>query len=413
METGPKLSEKIDSSVNPLKYVKCNKTHIKLPYISEDEISRTINSLKNASAGWDNIPTFVVKKVSKHIIRPLTYLINKSIEQGIFPDEFKVAKVFPIYKSGDKKCISNYRPISVLSFFFKVIEKGMYNHLIDFIDDNNILSKHQFGFRKNHSTNHAGIALVDKISTALDMGKVAIGCFIDLKKAFETVNHFILINKLRKYGIHGNILEWFISYLDNRKQYVFYNGSKSNDQYISCGVPQGSILGPLLFILYINDLSNISESLTSILFADDTTVIVESDSVSDAIALMKLELIKLNIFWLQANKLTLNTTKTHYMVFDRGKKQSGNNLLTLNNKSIDYVKFTKFLGVIIDEQLNWLNPISYVKNKISKGFGIILRARKFSLKKRSRISIMPLYYFTFYIVLRFGTMQPIVIFWQL
>ena len=264
VETGPKLSEKIDSSVNPLKYVKCNKTHIKLPYISEDEISRTINSLKNASAGWDNIPTFVVKKVSKHIIRPLTDLINKSIEQGIFPDELKVAKVFPIYKSGDKKCISNYRPISVLSFFSKVFEKVMYNHLIDFIDENNILSKHQFGFRKNHSTNHAVIALVDKISTALDMGKVAIGCFIDLKKAFETVNHFILINKLRKYGIHGNILEWFISYLDNRKQYVFYNGSKSNDQYISCGVPQGSILGPLLFILYINDLSNISESLTSI-----------------------------------------------------------------------------------------------------------------------------------------------------
>ena len=289
--------------------MKCNKTRIKLPYISEDEISRTINSLKNASAGWDNIPTFVVKKVTKHIIRPLTYLINKSIEQCIFPDELKVAKVFPIYKSGDKKCISNYRPISVLSFFSKVFEKVMYNHLIDFIDNNNILSKHQFGFRKNHSTNHAVIALVDKISTALDMGKVAIGCFIDLKKAFETVNHFILINKLRKYGIHGNILEWFISYLDNRKQYVFYNGSKSNDQYISCGVPQGSILGPLIFILYINDLSNISESLTSILFADDTTVIVESDSVSDAIALMNLELIKLNI-WLQANKLTLNTTKT-------------------------------------------------------------------------------------------------------
>ena len=119
------------------------------------------------------------------------------------------------------------------------------------------------------------------------MGKVTIGCFIDLKKAFETGNHFILINKLRKYGIHGNILEWFISYIDNRKQYVFYNGSKSNDQYtcISCDVPQESILGPLLFILYINDLSNISESLTSILFADDTTVIVESNSVSDAISL--------------------------------------------------------------------------------------------------------------------------------
>ena len=208
-------------------------------------------------------------------------------------------------------------------------------------------------------------------------------------------------------------MEWFISYLDNRKQYVFYNGSKSNDQYISCGVPQGSILGPLLFILYINDLSNISESLTSILFADDTTVIVESDSVSDAIALMNLELIKLNI-WLQANKLTLNTTKTHYMVFDRGRKQSGNNLLTLNNKSIGYVKFTKFLGVIIDEQLNWLNHISYMlKTKYQRVLVSFLELENFSLKKRFRISIMPLYYLTFYIVLRSGAMMPNVIFCQL
>ena len=204
-------------------------------------------------------------------------------------------------------------------------------------------------------------------------------------------------------------MEWFVSYLDNRKQYVSYNGSKSNDQYISCGVPQGSILGPLLFILYINDLSNISESLTSILFADDTTVIVESDSVSDAIALMNLELIKLNI-WLQANKLTLNTTKTHYMVFDRGRKQSGNNLLTLNNESIGYVKFTKFLG----EQLNWLNHISYVKNKISKGFGIILRARKFFTKKTFsnlyNAFILP---YLLYCVEIWGNMLPNVIFCQL
>ena len=154
--------------------------------------------------------------------------------------------------------------------------------------------------------------------------------------AFETVNHFILINKLRKYGIHGNVLEWFIIFIDNQKQHVFYNGS------LLCGVSQGSMIGPLLFILYVSDLSNISESLTFILFADDTTVI-ESDSVSDAIALMNLELIKLNI-WLQANKLTLNTKKTYYIVFDRGKKPSGNNLLTLNNKSIGYVKFTNSLG---------------------------------------------------------------------
>ena len=140
------------------------------------------------------------------LIKPLTYLINCSINKGIFPDELKIAKVIPIYKSGDKTSIENYRPISVLSVFSKTFEKIMYNHLINFINKHNILYKYQFGFRQRHSTNHAIITLVDKISTALDRGNVVIGCFFYLKKAFDTVNHSILISKLYKYGIRGNSL---------------------------------------------------------------------------------------------------------------------------------------------------------------------------------------------------------------
>ena len=376
VEIGPKLAENLNTPVDPLSYLDRNCKSIFLPAISENETLRAINSLKNASAGWDQIPTFIAKRSIQHYLKPLTYLINKSIHQGICPDELKVAKVFPVYKSGDKTNISNYRPISVLSFFSKVFEKIVYNHVIDFIDTNNLLSKQQFGFRKNHSTNHAVITLIDRISAALDSGRAVVGCYIDMKKAFDTVNHRILINKLQLYGIRGHILDWFRSYLQNRKQYIHIDDTNSNLGSISCGVPQWSILGPLLFILYINDISNISHLMHTILFADDTTILIESDHVSTALKLMNKELQKLNT-WLTANKLSLNISKTHYMVFDRGKEKNDQDSLYLNKILIERVKFTKFLRVIIDEKLTWTHHISYIKNKISKGFGIILRARKF------------------------------------
>ena len=177
-----------------------------------------------------------------------------------------------------------------MSVFSKIFEKIMYNHLINFINKQDILYKYQFGFRKQHSTNHAIITLVDKISTALDRGNVVIGCFLDLKKAFDTVNHTILISKLYKYGIRGNLLQWFKSYLENRKQFVQIHTSKSNTETVTCGVPQGSILGPLLFILYINDLSNVTDALFPILFADDTSVYIEAENESMVISILNEEL---------------------------------------------------------------------------------------------------------------------------
>ena len=277
----------------------------------------------------------------------MTHLINKSIHQGIFPDDLKIAKVFPVYKSGDKSNISNYRPISVLSFFSKVFEKIVYNHVIDFINTNNLLTKQQFGFRKHHSTNHAVITLIDQISVALDCGKAVVGRYIDLKKAFDTVNHRILIEKMQRYGIRGHILDWFKNYLNNRKQFTHINHTNSDLNSISCGVPQGSILGPLLFILYINDISNISHLMHTILFADDASILIKSDTKSTAIISMNRKLKKLSI-WLTANKLSLNISKTHYMVFDRGKEKTDQYSLFLNNILIDRVKYTKFLEVIID-----------------------------------------------------------------
>ena len=220
----------------------------------------------------------------------------------------------PFYKSDDKLLINNYRPVSILPVFSKILERLMYNRLLQFINKHKILYNYQFGFRKGYSTTMALRILVDKIMSALDKGDFVVGVFLDLSKAFDTVNHQILLNKLFKYGIRGLALKWFESFLCERKQFVVYNNVKSRESLITCGVPQGSILGPLLFLLYINDMANISKLLFIILFADDTNLFLNGKSVLNIIQEMNTELEKI-VNWLTVNQLSLNINKTSYIIF--------------------------------------------------------------------------------------------------
>ena len=373
---GKSLTKNTNNDVNPLDYIQSNSKSIVIPDITVGDIINVISSLNNSSAGYDDMPASIMKKCIDEYITPLTYLINYSIRQGVFPDELKIAKIIPIFKSGNEQCVNNYRPISVLSFFSKIYEKVMANFWTNFLDANDLLYNSQFGFRHNHSTSHAIITLTEKISRALDTGKIVCGIFIDFRKAFDVIPHKTLLKKLYAYGIRGEIYNWFKSYLSDRSQFVQYQNSKSGTKPITHGVPQGSILGPLLFILYINDFSNASELLFSILFADDTSVFIEGYEYDKMIEILNKEMKKIDT-WLECNGLVINTDKTHYMVFHRAKFKSTNKDIYIRDINIKRVTSVKFLGLIIDDQLKWLEHIQYIKNKVSKSIGILCKVRNY------------------------------------
>ena len=275
----------------------------------------------------------------------------------------------------------------ILCALSKVFEKVMYNRLLHFINELNILYKFQFGFRKDCSTHMALITLMDKLITALENGEFTIGVFLDFSKAFDTINHKILFDKLYHYAIRGVALTWCKSYLSNRYQYVTYNGVKSSQQIIRCGVPQGSILGPLLFLIYINDLPMVCKHARAIMFADDTNIFLSNSNIDDLQDLVNEELSHLAA-WLKINKLSLNLKKTHYMVFTNKRSPASTIKLEINNERIVETCKTKFLGVIIDNKLTWKEHINYISGKIARGIGIITKARKYLNKE----SLLSLYY---------------------
>ncbi len=402
---GPSLNEDLPPSTrNVLEFMKPSlDCSIFLNPVDEIEVQKIIKLLNNNSEFSHDIRVKFLKMGSTEVAKVLAHIINTILSTGIFPDSLKLAYVTPIFKNGERTFTSNYRPISVLPILSKVVEKCIFNRLINFIEKYYILSDNQFGFRQSYSTGLALLDYHDNITKLLDDKKFVLSIFIDLKKAFDTINHKILIKKLEHYGIRGLCLNLIENYLQDRKQIVKLSYLKdptiySDIQPITCGVPQGSVLGPLLFLIYINDMPNISMNCNFTLFADDTTVTASNKNLKDLQLVINSEL-KTLYKWLITNRLTLNMEKTKYILFTpKNKKINQYVTIKMNNRIIDNVEHIKFLGIIIDNKLSWQPYVRYLTTKLAKSISILIKLKGVVTRK----TMINMYYSYVYPLLTYG-----------
>lgn len=348
--------------------------------VDYDEIESVIIKLKDKCAlGWDGISTTVVK-AAKHVLVPLlSHIFNASFSTGIFPQYFKKAVVHPIFKSGDRDCVANYRPISVLNIMSKIFEKIINKRLLAFLHTNNILSENQFGFRHNKSTEDAVLELSDTVVKNFDKKLKTIGIFLDLSKAFDTVSIPILLSKLESIGVRGVVHDLFHSYLTDRTQLVSVDGINSSEKCLKFGVPQGSVLGPTLFLIYVNELCSMSIPNCKIVsYADDTVLLIQGQTwlATKEHAEKTLRIIK---DWLCANLLTLNFSKTNFITFAPSVASQPTSLILRVHQCntdicsectdclmIERYNSIKYLGVMIDSTMTWKNHIQVMISRVRK-----------------------------------------------
>ncbi len=398
-EIGQKIAGNIEqSSIDPLSFSSPppNTYELLFDKISPIHVADLIKSMPNkTSCDIDGLSCVLLKSVAAEICTPLAHIFNLSLTNGQYPEKFKTSRVVPIYKNGDKLSCDNYRPISLVSSIAKILDKIVAIKLTNHLDLNKLIYPYQFGFQKKVSTEDSLLHLQNFVSTALNEDKYCIGIFLDLKKAFDVVSHDILIKKLEKIGIKNNCLKWFKCYLSGRKQMVDINGTYSSPAEINISVLQGSILGPLLFLCFINDLPN-STKLFLLLFADDTCALSSNKNLPDLINFCNVELQKI-ANWLTANKLAVNVSKCKYILFHNPNKRIDANLcLNFNFNEMGgvedpnkiwkmnrvYTKNTnvedrvyKYLGVLIDENFNLNIHFDNICKKLSKGLFCLRRAK--------------------------------------
>ena len=385
---GETLSDKIPKAKNPLLEndydVNPRKTKFEFHVIDTFQLCKVFGKFKTSKGcGTDGIASYFLKIALPVISESLCDIFNLSIATGCFPDSWKIARVAPIFKSGQTNDRSNYRPISVLPVLARVFEKLIFNQLYDYLDKNKHLFSNQSGFRALHSVVTCLLNNTDDWYVNMDNGRYTANIFIDLKKAFDTVDHDILLAKLRKYGVENLELTWFTSYLTSRKQFCKVNGICSKTEDIRCGVPQGSCLGPLLFLIYINDLPFSLNKGRVTMYADDTSISYSSSSLADINQTLNSELNELKQ-WLQGNKLSLNVLKTQALIVGSQPK-----IKKISDKTVDHPQFfigdsqvenvdrTKYLGVMIDRSLNWDEHINNLRTKVSRAIGFLKYSRKF------------------------------------
>ena len=348
-------------------------------YVSEQEISTIIDSLNNKkSTGFDEISSWLLKRCKISLLYPLTNIINYSIKSGQFPDSLKTALVKPLYKKDDHKSVNNYRPISLLSTLSKVFERVIFNRIMNFLIKYNILCPNQHGFLHNKSTLTATVHIVEKIYKAIDKKMYVVGIFFDLAKAFDSVSTEFLIDKLYTVGIRGNALQLIQSYLTDRNLIVKISTEFSEKKDINIGVPQGSVLGPLLFLIFINDLPYFIKEGDVVMFADDTSILVSAESSIQLQAKIKTVLSDFST-WCQKNKLVINENKTQIISF--GNKTELNLDLKINDHVLSLVNNVKYLGLYIDKKLKWSDHINYICKKLNSSYFAIKVLKSFVNKE--------------------------------
>ena len=362
--------------------------NLSFDYVSETNIAKIIDNFPpKTSSGHDNISLKLVKHCKNILVNPITLIINQMFSTNVFPDRLKIAKVKPLFKKDDESSLQNYRPISLLPTISKIFEKSIYLQTYNHFLVNDLFYKSQYGFRGGHSTELAALEVVSKIIDEMDKGLLPLNIYLDLSKAFDTIDHQILLEKLAFNGIRGKSLDLFKSYLTSRKQYVEIDGKRSSSTNIKTGVPQGSILGPLLFIIYINDLPMSSQLFEFIIYADDTTLsgILKTRYTDIDILHINSELDKISD-WLKTNKLSLNVNKTKMMLFYQPQRKVDIPKLKINNTEITIVDEFDFLGITLDKHLTWKPHIHKISNKISKTLGILNRIKTY-LPQNAKLNI--------------------------
>ena len=372
---GKKISESFSSSNLP-----CNAHHVTnslyLQRTSALEVKKIILALRNKSTPRHTYSAKVLKIISDIISTPLACIINKSLQTRHFPNSLKIARVVPIYKGGTVTDINNYRPVSILPLLSKIFERVMFNRLYSFLEKNRILVNCQYGFRKKKSTTEAVMDQMRYIYDNLDDGNTVVSLFLDFSKAFDCIDHKLLLHKLFLCGVRGIALDWFRSYLSSRQQYVSTNNFDSSVKNVTHGVPQGSILGPLLFLVFINDFPQSNSFFKFSLFADDSTLSCRFIENNPSIIKRELsnELIPVNK-WLHDNKIKINCEKSKFIVFSHRKTHNITSL-RFGNGLIRAASSIKFLGILLDEHLKFKNHVSAISEKISKNIGLLYRLSK-------------------------------------
>lgn len=347
---------------------------------TENELINEINSLKSGvSSGEDGVTSEVLKYNHQHLLQPLKHIINCIFYSGVYPDALKTAIIVPIHKQGERGLTSNYRPIALISSISKLFEKCIKHKVMLFLEKYNLLSSNQFAFREDLGTEGALCKVTETILQGLDAGDRVVGIFLDLKKAFDTVDHRILLERLQNMGIRGTTNNLFKSYLTGRTQKVKIIDAVSDTLQVECGVPQGTVLGPLLFNIYMNDVLSVCGGGRVFCFADDTAVIINGKSWNSVMKKAEKAITELKT-WLDASLLSLNTDKTKFMTFGltrstlpqlqylrihRPDCTMDANACNCSTK-IEREPFLKYLGILIDETLTWKNHIEYTTTKIRK-----------------------------------------------